>query len=62
MFTRVGMNASKKKNRFLTVKRLDGSLERTRTSDLVINSHPLYRLSYQGMGAAYVSEAMEVGQ
>jgi len=27
-----------------------GSPGRTRTADLVINSHPLYRLSYRGMG------------
>ncbi len=26
-----------------------GSLGRARTADLMINSHPLYRLSYQGM-------------
>ena len=27
----------------------DGSPGRARTADLVINSHPLYQLSYQGM-------------
>ena len=26
-----------------------GSLGRARTADLVINSHPLYQLSYQGI-------------
>ncbi len=28
---------------------LYGSPDRTRTCDLMINSHPLYRLSYRGM-------------
>ena len=28
-----------------------GSATRTRTWDLVVNSHPLYRLSYRGIGA-----------
>lgn len=28
---------------------LDGSRSRTRTCDMVVNSHPLYRLSYPGM-------------
>jgi hypothetical protein len=30
---------------------LSGSPGRARTADLVINSHPLYRLSYRGIGA-----------
>jgi hypothetical protein len=29
-------------------KNLNGSPGRARTADLVINSHPLYRLSYRG--------------
>ncbi len=28
----------------------NGSLGRARTADLVVNSHPLYQLSYQGSG------------
>ena len=31
-----------------------GSPGRARTADLVINSHPLYQLSYQGMKPAIV--------
>jgi hypothetical protein len=31
------------------LKNLNGSLGRARTADLVINSHPLYQLSYQGI-------------
>jgi hypothetical protein len=30
-----------------------GSPGRTRTSDMVINSHPLYQLSYRGSTGAY---------
>ena len=30
----------------------NGSLTWTRTTDMVINSHPLYQLSYQGMRRA----------
>ena len=29
-----------------------GSPGRTRTSDMVVNSHPLYQLSYRGIGEA----------
>ena len=32
-----------------------GSPGRTRTCDLVINSHPLYRLSYRGMPGTYAA-------
>lgn len=40
-----------------------GSPERTRTSDLVINSHPLYRLSYRGSTrAAYINDLQRRGQ
>ena len=31
------------------LKKENGSLGRARTADLVINSHPLYQLSYQGI-------------
>ena len=31
------------------LKILNGSPGRARTADLVINSHPLYRLSYRGI-------------
>ena len=39
-------------------KRLEGfgSPGRTRTSDMVVNSHPLYRLSYRGTCGAYTEE------
>ena len=30
-----------------------GSPGRARTADLVVNSHPLYRLSYRGIGSRY---------
>ena len=30
-------------------KNLNGSPGRARTADLVINSHPLYQLSYRGL-------------
>ena len=33
-------------------KNLNGSPGRARTADLVINSHPLYRLSYRGITSA----------
>ena len=35
----------------------DGSLGRTRTADPVINSHLLYQLSYQGIGALCIMVA-----
>ena len=31
------------------LKNLNGSPGRARTADLVINSHPLYQLSYRGI-------------
>ena len=31
------------------LKKLNGSPGRARTADLVINSHPLYQLSYRGI-------------
>ncbi len=41
---------------------LFGSSGRARTADLVINSHPLYQLSYRGIGTAHVTDVMNVGQ
>lgn len=37
--------------RFATTLTWCGSPGRTRTADLMINSHPLYRLSYRGIKA-----------
>ena len=35
---------------FATILAVYGSPGRARTADLMINSHPLYRLSYRGIG------------
>jgi hypothetical protein len=39
-----------------------GSPGRARTADLVINSHPLYQLSYRGIKAGYGTDGSEDGQ
>jgi hypothetical protein len=41
---------------------LFGSSGRARTADLVINSHPLYQLSYRGLGTAHLTYVMNIGQ
>ena len=47
---------------FVLGEKEDGSPGRARTADLVINSHPLYRLSYRGIGRRYVTNEGARGQ
>ena len=37
---------------------ISGSPARTRTADLVVNSHPLYRLSYRGISRPRIVPSM----
>ena len=48
------------RNRPLTARDPCGSPGRARTADLVVNSHPLYQLSYRGMGAQSTDPASSI--